>query len=45
VTISSGGLAVIRRMLANEKVDQPSSGLSPREWRDLMATLGVNNFP
>jgi thymidylate synthase (FAD) len=45
VTISSGGLAVIRRMLANEKVDQPSSGLSPREWRDLMATLGVNDFP
>jgi thymidylate synthase (FAD) len=38
--ISATGLAVIRRMLAGEKVDQPSSGLSPREWRELMAILG-----
>jgi thymidylate synthase (FAD) len=38
--ISAGGLAVIRRMLAGEAVDQPSSGLSAREWRELMATLG-----
>jgi thymidylate synthase (FAD) len=36
-TISATGLAVIRR---GEQVDQPSSGLSPREWRELMATLG-----
>jgi len=27
-------------MLAGETVDQASSGLSPREWRELMATLG-----
>jgi thymidylate synthase (FAD) len=39
-TISATGLAVIRRMLAGEPVDQASSGLSPREWRELMATLG-----
>ena len=39
-TISASGLAVIRRMLAGETVDQPSSGLSPREWRELMAVLG-----
>src|SRR3954462_3500723 len=39
-TISASGLAVLRRMLAGEKVDQPSSGLSPREWRELMAVLG-----
>ncbi len=39
-TISAIGLAVLRRMLAGEKVDQPSSGLSPREWRELMAVLG-----
>ena len=39
-TISATGLAVIRRMLAGEPVDQPASGLSPREWRELMAVLG-----
>ncbi|HTV89888.1 MAG TPA: FAD-dependent thymidylate synthase [Stellaceae bacterium] len=39
-TISATGLQVIRRMLAGEKVDQAASGLSPREWRELMATLG-----
>jgi thymidylate synthase (FAD) len=40
LTISASGLAVLRRMLAGEKVDRPSSGLSPREWRELMAVLG-----
>src|SRR3954447_10926209 len=39
-TISASGLAVLRRMLAGESVDQTSSGLSPREWRELMAVLG-----
>jgi thymidylate synthase (FAD) len=39
-TISASGLAIIRRMLAGEAVDQASSGLSPREWRELMAVLG-----
>lgn len=39
-TISAKGLAVIRRLLAGEQVEQMSSGLSPREWRELMATLG-----
>ena len=38
--ISATGLKVIRRMLAGEKVDQKDSGLSPREWRELMAVLG-----
>src|ERR1700736_6635974 len=38
--ISATGLAVIRRLLAGEQVDQPSSGLSAREWRELMAVLG-----
>src|SRR5882672_2070211 len=41
--ISATGLAVLRRMLAGETVDQASSGLSPREWRELMATLGRGN--
>ena len=39
-TISATGLAVIRRMIDGERVDQTSSGLSPREWRELMAVLG-----
>jgi thymidylate synthase (FAD) len=39
-TFSAPALAVVRRLLAGEAVDQPESGLSPREWRELMATLG-----
>jgi thymidylate synthase (FAD) len=38
-TISATGLAVIRRLLAGEPVDQPASGLSAREWRELMAVI------
>jgi thymidylate synthase (FAD) len=37
--ISATGLAVIRRLVAGEPVDQASSGLSAREWRELMALL------
>jgi len=40
VTISANGLAVIRRLLAGETVAPETSGLSPREWRELMAVLG-----
>ena len=39
-TICATGLAVIRRLLSGEYVDRPSSGLSAREWRELMALLG-----
>jgi thymidylate synthase (FAD) len=38
--LSATGIKVIRRMLAGEKVEQKGSGLSPREWRELMAVLG-----
>jgi thymidylate synthase (FAD) len=38
--ISGPGLAVIRRLLAGEAVTQESSGLSKREWTELMAVLG-----
>jgi thymidylate synthase (FAD) len=38
-SISATGLGVIRRMLAGEPVDQAASGLSAREWRELMAVL------
>ncbi|MGH9807638.1 MAG: FAD-dependent thymidylate synthase [Terriglobia bacterium] len=37
--ISATGLVAIRRMLAGETVDQASSGLSAREWRELMMAL------
>jgi thymidylate synthase (FAD) len=37
--ISATGLAVVRRLLHGEQVGQAASGLSPREWRELMALL------
>ena len=40
VTLSSGMLDIVRRMLAGEAVQQAGSGLSKREWRELMETLG-----
>jgi len=42
VTLSAQMLAVVRRMLAGEKVDQKASGLSAREWRELVADLGID---
>jgi thymidylate synthase (FAD) len=38
--VSATALAVIRRMLAGEDVAPEASGLSRREWRELMAVLG-----
>ena len=38
--LSAAGLDVVRRLLAGEDVDQEKSGLSPREWRELMESLG-----
>ena len=40
VNISATGLVVIKRLIAGEAVDQKESGLSKREWGELMATLG-----
>jgi thymidylate synthase (FAD) len=37
--LSGQALAVLRRMLAGETVAQADSGLSAREWRELMAHL------
>ena len=37
--ISATGLTVIRRILAGEAVEQKASGLSVREWRELMSVL------
>src|SRR5436309_3579380 len=39
--ISATGLAMIRRLLAGEAVAPETSGLSRREWRELMAVLGL----
>jgi thymidylate synthase (FAD) len=40
VTLSAQMLTVVRRLLAGDAVSQPDSGLSKREWGELMATLG-----
>jgi thymidylate synthase (FAD) len=40
VRLSAQGLEVVRRLLAQEPVTQATSGLSPAEWRELMAALG-----
>jgi len=39
VFLSAQGLAVVQRLLAGEAVTQDDSGLSGREWRELMARL------
>lgn len=38
--LSRTGLAVVKRLIAGEKVTQETSGLTRREWDELMATLG-----
>jgi thymidylate synthase (FAD) len=38
--ISAKGLEIIKRMINGEQVEQADSGLSPREWRELMSVLG-----
>ena len=40
VVLSAQMLAVVRRLLAGEAVAPEGSGLSKREWRELMAMLG-----
>lgn len=37
--LSRTGLAIVKRMLAGEAVTQGTSGLSKREWRELMESL------
>jgi thymidylate synthase (FAD) len=38
--LSAKGLAIVKRLLAGETVTQETSGMSKREWRELMAALG-----
>ncbi len=42
VHLSAEGMRVVRRMLAGEKPTQEETGLSAREWRELMAVLEEN---
>ncbi|MCH8918399.1 MAG: FAD-dependent thymidylate synthase [Alphaproteobacteria bacterium] len=38
--LSAKGLEAVKKMLAGVEVTQKDSGLSPREWREMMAALG-----
>ncbi|HEY3917980.1 MAG TPA: FAD-dependent thymidylate synthase [Stellaceae bacterium] len=38
--LSANALAVVKKLLAGESVDQAASGLSKREWSELMQVLG-----
>jgi thymidylate synthase (FAD) len=37
--LSAKGLEVVKRLVRGETVEQAGSGMSPREWRELMALL------
>ena len=41
VRLSAGALALVKRLLAGESVEQEGSGLSKREWREVMESLGL----
>jgi thymidylate synthase (FAD) len=38
--LSANQLDVVKRMLAGEQVEREGTGISPAEWREMMATLG-----
>jgi len=38
--LSANAIAVVKRMIAGETVSQPQSGMTKREWTELMETLG-----
>jgi thymidylate synthase (FAD) len=38
--LSANALAVVKKMLAGESIDQAASGMSKREWSELMQVLG-----
>ena len=43
VKISSQGKDIIKRMIAGEKISQSESGISKREWDELMKGLGIES--
>ena len=40
VHLSRAGLEAVKRMIAGENVSAKNCGIAPREWRELMASLG-----
>ena len=40
--LSAKGLAVVKRLIAGEKVPQEQSGMSKREYAELLGALGIN---
>ena len=43
VHLSRAGLEAVKRMIAGEKVSAKNCGIAPREWRELMASLGCED--
>ena len=43
VRLSASALESVKRMIAGEKISQVESGLSKREWRELMMVLDIDN--
>lgn len=41
--LSANALAVVKKMVGGEPVSQPESGMSKREWSELMQVLGREN--
>ena len=41
INLSRSGLAVVKRLIGGEKLTQAASGLSAREWQELMASLAL----
>ena len=39
--LSQPALSVLRKLVGGKPIDQKGSGLSPREWRELMLALGL----
>ena len=44
VHVSAKGKKVIQKMVKGEKVSHESSGLSKREWNELMTSFGFTFF-
>ena len=40
VTFSAKMMTVLKKLLADEPVEQATSGLSKREWAEMLAALG-----
>ena len=43
IHVSAKGKKIIQKMIEGENVNQETSGLSKREWNELMASLNFKN--